>query len=89
MCGFDSKQQKDCWSCFHTSRALVTGKLLHSAPSAVLLVCECVCVSVCVQGMLLFYKARTLCYMDAKDKCTYASDQVHSKPACTDKNASD
>lgn len=40
------KQQKDCWSCFHTSRALVTGKLLHSAPSAVLLVCVCECVCI-------------------------------------------
>lgn len=36
------KQQKDCWSCFHTSRALVTGKLLCSALSAVLLTHVCV-----------------------------------------------
>ena len=48
------KQQKDCRSHFHTSRALVTGKLLYSAPSAVFLVNVCVCVCVCVLSVCVF-----------------------------------
>lgn len=81
------KQQKDCWSCFHTSRALVTGKLLCSTLSAVLLthVCVCVCfwyMCACPQGMktpvLLFHKARTLFYISAEDKYTYAMHPLFS-----------